>query len=157
MKFNDLSLGLIVLIGGIAVFLSALQFTPIPGQAYGADTMPRVIGAGTIILGLVLIVRGVMTDGMVPRLARAEWAHSPRAILNLLIAIALVILYIVFSPSIGFVICALALQLALMLMRGVRPIPAIIVSIIATVVIQQAFGRLLLVPLPRNAAFGFLW
>ncbi|WP_108661588.1 tripartite tricarboxylate transporter TctB family protein [Acuticoccus kandeliae] len=157
MKLNDICLGLIVLACGIAIFVSALQFSPIPGQAYGADTMPRVIGAGAILLGLVLIGRSLVAGVRVPAISIEPWARSPRAIANLIVAIILVILYIIFSPSLGFVITALILQLALMLLRGVRLVPAVIVSIVATIVIQQAFGRILLVPLPRNAAFGFLW
>ena len=50
MKLDDLSLGALVLIGGALVLISSFQFSAIPGQAYGADTMPRAIGIAGIAL-----------------------------------------------------------------------------------------------------------
>lgn len=157
MKFNDVSLGLIVLAGGIAILLSAMQFSAIPGQAYGADTMPKVIGGSTILLGLFLVGRSVMAGERRPTVTLAGWAHEPLSILNLFLAVGLVVAYVVLSPTLGFVLTALAVQAVLMLVRGVRPLTALAVSLCATIVIQQAFGRLLLVPLPRSAFLGFLW
>ena len=72
MKFNDLLLGLLVIAGGVGIYVSALDFTPIPGQAYGAETMPRAIAFLAIGVGLFLSARAVMRAERVPRLSLAD-------------------------------------------------------------------------------------
>ncbi len=61
------------------------------------------------------------------------------------------------SDSVGFIPVAFAILLVLMLALRVRPVMAILVAIAAAFVIQAAFGRLLLVPLPRNPLLDMLW
>jgi hypothetical protein len=157
MKFNDLLLGLLVIAGGVGIYVSALDFTPIPGQAYGAETMPRAIAFLAIGVGLFLSARAVMRAERVPRLSLADWAHSPRSLASLALTVALVVAYIVFSDNIGFVPMALIVMVTLMLALGARLIVAVPAAIIAAVVIQEAFGGLLLVPLPPASILGFQW
>ncbi|MBP0617209.1 tripartite tricarboxylate transporter TctB family protein [Jiella mangrovi] len=157
MKFNDLLLGLLVLVAGVAIYVSALGFTDIPGQAYGAGTMPRAIALFAVCLGLSMIGRAVVAGARMPRLELAPWVRAPRPVVSALVAIALVVFYIAAAPAIGFVPASLVVMAVLMLTLRTRPVTAIAVSIAACVVIQQAFGRLLLVPLPRSEFLGFLW
>ena len=157
MKFNDFLLGLMVLAGGVAIYLSSLGFTPIPGQAYGAETMPRTLSLLCVCLGLFITVRGVAVSGWRPSVALADWAHSPASLIALAITILAIVAYIVLSPPLGFVPVAFAVLLVLMLTLRTPPLPAVLVSLLAVVVVQQAFGRILLVPLPRNAWLSFLW
>ncbi|MEF2552505.1 tripartite tricarboxylate transporter TctB family protein [Aurantimonas sp. A2-1-M11] len=156
MKLNDLSLGILVLLCGGGIYLSALQFSPIPGQSYGAETMPTTIALVAIGLGIFMIGKAVVARSGQPALALADWARSPVALLGLSVALGLVLFYILFSRAIGFVPTAFLVIVTLMLTLRTRPVTAIVVSLLATIVIQQAFGRLLLVPLPRSA-LGFLW
>jgi hypothetical protein len=157
MKFNDLLLGLVVIAGGVAIYISALDFTPIPGQSYGAETMPRAIAFLAIGTGLFLSLRAVMRSERVPRISLAEWAQSPRALASLALTVALVIAYILFSDSIGFLPMALIVMVTLMLALGARLVIAAPAALVAAVVIQEAFGGLLLVPLPPASVFGFQW
>ena len=157
MRMNDLTLGLVVLAGAVAIFLSALQFSPIPGQAYGAETMPKAIALLTFGLGLYLVGRSLAAGETRPAMVLAGWTRSPASLLGLAAAIGLVLAYILFSGTVGFLPMAFIVTAGLMLVLGVRPLTAIAVSLLAVVVIQQAFGRLLLVPLPRSAMLGFLW
>ncbi|BDA84906.1 hypothetical protein Sa4125_24480 [Aureimonas sp. SA4125] len=157
MKLNDLTLGFLVLLAGIAIYASALQFSPIPGQSYGAETMPKTIAFLSLGLGLFMIGRSLAVGTRRPGMALAEWTRSPAALGGLATAIALILVYILFSDAIGFVPMAFGVMLVLMLTLRVKPVTAILVSLAAAVVVQQAFGRLLLVPLPRNAFLGFLW
>ena len=46
---------------------------------------------------------------------------------------------------------------ALMLVRRVPWPIALVVSLVAAILIQQAFGRALLVPIPRSPFLGFMW
>ena len=158
MRLSDFALGLIVLAAGIAIYLSSLSFTPIPGQAYGAETMPRTIALGTVLLGVFLIARGAMRLRTEPWLAISDWTGQSGPLLRIGFAILLVVLYIAFSDQIGFVVSAFVLMLGLMLAMRANPLIAIAAAALATIVAQQAFGRLLLlVPLPRNPALDFLW
>lgn len=157
MRLNDLALGLLVLFGGIAVFVSACDFTAIPGQTYGAGTMPRAIALATVVLGLFMTGRSLAAGTWRPGLARAGWTRSPGAIFAVLAVLGAVIFYVVASPVLGFVPTTVAVLFALMLTLRTAPLTALAVSVLACVVIQQAFGRALMVPLPRSDALGFLW
>ena len=157
MKFDDLALGLLALLGGVAIHVSALGFEPLPGQIYGAGTMPRAIALVSGGLGLFLIGRSVAAGVRRPGVALADWTGSRAAVAGLALALGLVVLYVLLAGTVGFVPIAVAVMAALMLALGVRPLTAIAVSIAAALVIQQAFGRLLLVPLPRSPALPFLW
>lgn len=157
MKLNDFTLGVLLLAGAIAIFLSATQFSAIPGQAYGAATMPKTIALLTFGLGLYMTGRSVAAGARRPAVVIADWARSPASVIGLVVSLALIVFYILFSDLIGFVPTAVFVMAALMLTLRVKPITAILVSIVAAVIVQQAFGRLLLVPLPRNTFLGFLW
>lgn len=157
MKFNDLLLGLLVLLGGVAIYVSALGFTDIPGQSYGAGTMPRAIAIFSGCLGLFMIARSLVEGARMPRLELATWVRSRRSVLSALVALVLIVFYIVAAPAIGFVPASLVVMAVLMLTLRTKPLTAIAVSILACIVIQQAFGRLLLVPLPRSEFLTFLW
>lgn len=156
MKLNDLSLGILVLLCGSGIYLSALQFSPIPGQAYGAETMPTTIALVAIGLGVFMIGKAVVARSEQPLLALSDWTRSPMALVGLSVALGLTLFYILFSRALGFVPTAFLVIVTLMLTLRTRPLTAIVVSLVATIAIQQAFGRLLLVPLPRSA-LGFLW
>lgn len=157
MKFNDVLLGLMVLAGGIAIYVSSLGFTPIPGQAYGAETMPRTLALLCVGLGLFITVRGMVVAGWRPGLAFADWARSPTSLIALAITILAILAYILLAPKLGFVPVGFAVLLVLMLTLRTPPLAAVLVSLVAVIVVQQAFGRILLVPLPRNAWLSFLW
>lgn len=157
MKFSDLTLGLLVLLGAVAVLLSSLQFSPIPGQAYGADTMPKAIGLVALILSLVLIARALRAGERVPSVSRADWAHSPRALATFALTLALVVAYIVLADTVGFLPVAVGILVVMMLALGVRPLTAVVIAVVAALVVQFAFGRLLLVPLPRTPFLAGLW
>lgn len=153
MKIDDLSLGIVVLLGAVALLVSALQFSPIPGQAYGAETMPNAIGLAGLTLGLVLVVRALRDGARRPGFERADWTRTPRALATLALTLALVVIYIAFSDVTGFIPMAFGILVVLMLALGVRAVVALPVALCAAVLVQLAFGRLLLVPLPRN---GFI-
>ena len=157
MKLDDLSLGLLAILGAAAIFLSARGFEPIPGQTYGAGTMPRAIALLCLGVGLFLAGRAVARGARRPGASLADWARRPSAVAGLLLALGLVVAYILLAGATGFVPIAVALMTALMLALRVRPLTAIAVSLLAALLIQQAFGRLLLVPLPRSPLLPFLW
>jgi putative tricarboxylic transport membrane protein len=71
--------------------------------------------------------------------------------------VLLVVLYIAFSDWLGFALSSFLVLVVLFLALEVRPVLAIGIAVLATLLIQQAFGVLLRVPLPRSEILGFLW
>ncbi|MEN9062140.1 MULTISPECIES: tripartite tricarboxylate transporter TctB family protein [Ponticoccus] len=157
MRVTDLTLGLLTLLGGIAIYISAWGFKAIPGQAYGAGTMPRAIALVTALTGLFIIVKAVIAGERLPGLKLAEWTASTAALARMAAVLVLILAYILLSPVLGFLPTAFAVMVLAMLVLRVRLIIALPVSLVAVVAIQQAFGKLLLVPLPRSSFLSFLW
>lgn len=150
MRLGDLALGILVLICGAALFHAGAQFSPIPGQVYGAQTLPRLIGMMAMVVGLALIVTGWARRDTEGLLRLSDWARDPRAWARLLAAGALIVGYILLSGTLGFVLTAFLMLLALLLLSGTRPMTAVIVAIGAVIVVQYSFGSLMRVPLPRG-------
>lgn len=157
MKLDDLSLGALVLIGGVSVLVSSFQFSAIPGQDYGADTMPRAIGIAGIALGLFLTAGAVSRGARLPSAERSDWSRSGRSLALLALTLALIVGYIALSGPFGFIPVAVAILFVMMLALGSRPLVSLAVAIAGALVIQFCFGRLLLVPLPRNPFFDLPW
>ncbi len=157
MRVSDLTLGILTLLGGIAIFWSAINFQAIPGQAYGAGTMPRAVGSVTVLVGLFMIVQAVLSGDHRIGLQLADWTRDRAALGRGAVVLLLILGYILVSPVLGFVPTAFIVMFAAMLTLGTRVHIAMIVSVLATIVIQQSFGKLLLVPLPRSEFFSFLW
>lgn len=157
MKLNDSALGALVLFCGLLIYASALRFSAIPGQAYGADTMPKAIALLASGVGAFMIAKSFFSGFPRPMVSASDWMQSRPAIARLSVALGMVVFYIVLSPIIGFIFSAMAVLLILMLALGTKPLTAVVASIIGSLLIQQAFGRLLLVPLPRNPLLDFLW
>lgn len=165
---RDLVLGTICLtVAGALVWMSR-DLTAIPGQHYGADTLPNVIAALSAATGLWMIVSGLRGGtGASPgddELAAAQteaaalrdphWARKPSSWLRLAAAVVLVLAYMVLSPPFGFLPAALVMVLGMLLLMGVRPLTALLVAVPAVIATRYAFADLLLVPLPRSPFLG---
>ena len=157
MKLNDTLLGVLLLLAAAAIWVSAQSFSRLPNQSYGSETMPLALSALSLGLGIYMVARGVLSGATVPRAIRADWALSRLGLARFGAAIALVIAYIALAGRIGFVPIAALTIFALMLVMQVRWWLAVPLALLATLAIQQSFGRLLLVPLPRNDFLSFLW
>jgi putative tricarboxylic transport membrane protein len=157
MKANTFLLGLVMLAAGLAVFASSWWFSPLPNQAYGSDTMPRAVGIFGLGIGAALVIQALAAGQRLPRLEILDWATDPRRVGGMAVAILGVLAYVMFSKAVGFLPVAFLLLLALMLLRGTRPALAIPIALAAAILVQQLFGRFLLVPLPRSGFLGFLW
>ncbi len=150
-------LGLLLVAAAIGIWISAQNFSRLPNQSYGSETMPLALSGVALLLGLFMIVRSVIAGAAIPRATLPAWAETPGALVALLVTLALIVGYIVLAGRIGFVPVAIALVLILMLVMQVRWYLALPLAIVATIVVQQAFARLLLVPLPRSGFLSFLW
>ncbi|AUH32978.1 tripartite tricarboxylate transporter TctB family protein [Paracoccus tegillarcae] len=146
MRLGDSALGMLVLLGGAALFWAALGFSPIPGQEYGAQTMPKTIAVLAMAVGAVMMVSG---RGQ-PALVLDGWTRDPMAWARLAASILLILGYVLFASKLGFALTAFLLLVAMMLLTGTHPLTALLVAVGAVVIVQYSFGQLLRVPLPRG-------
>lgn len=157
MKVNDAVAGALFLAFGIVVIVVSWGFPAIPGQPYGAATFPVLIGIGFVAASLVLIVKGIGGWRELPGIAVGDWGRSPPALLRMALTLALILLYILFSEQLGFIPSSFLVLLTLFIALRVRPVQAIVLALVVTLAMQQAFGIGLRVPLPRIEFFRFLW
>ena len=157
MRISDAIAGGVLLVFGLAVIFMALQLPDMPGQPYGAASFPVLIGSGFMLVALALIARGIADWHELPGISASDWGHSPVAWLRIALTVLLVALYIAFSDRLGFALSSFLVLVSLFLALRVRPVLAVPIAVLATLVIQQSFGVLLRVPLPRSELLAFLW
>ena len=128
-----------------------MSFPDFPGQKYGPALFPRILGAGLILCGAALVRNGLAARRAgAPWLELAPWTREPWRVASLLLTLALLLVYILASETIGFIPIALVFLLALFVWLGVRPIPAVLTAVVTTIAIHWFFSTMLRVPLPRG-------
>lgn len=144
---KDLLFGIIFIALGITVWLLAREFPAVPGMQYGADLFPSLIAIGMTVGGLLLSIsalrqlRASGPDQSTPR-------RLPLPSFAVILPGILVVAYIYLSDVLGAATMMLLIMLVLLVQRGVRVLPAIVIAALATAVISLSFGHLLKVPLP---------
>jgi putative tricarboxylic transport membrane protein len=152
MMMKDLFLGLVFLALGVAVIVASQEFPNVGDLSYGAGLFPSLIGAGMAIGGLFLMIG---SGRQVIREASENGAANflPRPGIGWLLPFVpcvAVIAYIYISDTLGALLSMALIMFVLFCLRGVRLLPALIVSAISALVISYAFTNLLSVPLPQG-------
>lgn len=157
MRFNDAVFGAVLVVLGLAVIVHVQGYPRIPGQAVGPALFPGLIAGGLAICGALLIASGIRHRTAQPWFAAEAWTRSTRAVSAVAAVVVAIVLYILLSEPLGFLIVAPAILLALFVVFGVRPLPALALAVIVSLAIWAAFYKLLRVPLPwgvlKNHAF----
>ncbi len=161
MKFNDAVIGIFfILLGGLIFYLTR-DFPPMPGQAYGPDLFPRIIGAGMAFAGALLTVKGLRDRRELGErwAAPLEWMQHPRAVSNFGIVVLVLLFYILASERLGFLITGfLCLVVLLVWLRGFQTwASSTVIALASVLVIQIFFGKLLRVPLPWGLLQSYAW
>ena len=157
MKINDAVFGLLLFILGAAVIAAVQGYPKIPGQPVGPALFPGLIAAGLCVAGVLLLVKGVRERAGQAWLAWDDWVRSPRHVMALVVLLGSILFYIFASEKLGFLLTAASILLAMFLVLRVRPLPAVVIAVIATLVIHFAFYKLLRVPLPWGVLQGVAW
>jgi putative tricarboxylic transport membrane protein len=150
-RANDALSGFVLILLSLAMIALTLSFPAFPGQKYGPALFPRILGAGLIVCGAVLIWNGITARK--PGSAWIEiapWVREPWRLTSFLLTLALLLIYILFSETVGFIPIAFAFLLTLFFWLGVRPITSVIIAAVATLTIHWFFATMLRVPLPRG-------
>lgn len=151
MRANDAINGFILIVLSVAMIAYTATFPAFPGQAYGPALFPRVLGTLVIICGGLLMWRGIAARRAgAPLGEMSAWTRQPWRVGSFFLMLVLLLAYILFSETVGFIPMAFVTLGALFLWLGVRPITALITTVVATMMIYWFFASLLRVPLPRG-------
>jgi putative tricarboxylic transport membrane protein len=156
MRTSDLTTGLIIMAGGLAVAGYAQTLPPMPGQPIGPSLFPTVIGVGLALAGAVLALSG-LNRRATPWLELDAWARTPRALARVALVIIVLIAYTVVVDPLGFLITGVLFLSVLFAAFGARRGWILPIAIGVTVAIHYAFYTVLGVPLPWGVLEAIAW
>ena len=148
MKLNDALSGAALAALGAVVLWHVQSFPPMLGQKFGPAWFPGMIAVGLILCGALLAASRLRSATREPLLAFPEWTQRLRPVLSVASIVVGLVLYVLVADTIGFHLTAAALLLLWSRLLGASWRLAVPVAIIATLVIQLSFYKLLKVPLP---------
>ena len=155
MTLSDRASGLLTALVGLAIFLYARTFPPMPGQPVGPSLFPMVIGGGMVIFGLTVAFTGPARNA--PWIRFDDWVRRPRLVFNFALVVFDVVFYALALDWLGFFITAIAFLGVLFLAFGVARRWILPLAASVTLVIHYAFYTLLRVPLPWGVLGGIAW
>ncbi|WP_343313440.1 tripartite tricarboxylate transporter TctB family protein [Brucella sp. BE17] len=156
MRFSDTTLGAVFLLLGVLLAWYAWQLPAIPGQQYGAATFPLLIGAGFVACSVRLLYEGIR-QGRQPWLSMSDQIKNPRALAGVAATSLLVVFYILFAQSLGFIPTAFIVTFAMFLILKVNIVKAALLAILAAFACDFIFRTMLLVPLPLGIVPRLPW
>lgn len=160
MRIHDTILGLFFIAAATAMLAYTGTFPAFPGQKYGPSLFPRILGAGIILCGVIILLRGWRgaTSGGDRRIIAFDsiFAERSRLISFLLVPLS-ILFYLVSAERLGFIPTAFVLLVGLFLWFRVKPITALIIGVAMTWLMQWFFGTMMRVPLPRGLYMQLLY
>lgn len=157
MRVNDAVSGIVVAALGGGLIHESSKLPGFPGQKYGPDLFPKILGVGLIVCGIGLILRGLKEKAAGgPWIYHQDWMTEGRAISNILAFIVAILVYLFFSHPIGFIPVAFAIMAGLFLWFRVPWQRAIPISAAMTMGFFWFFDTLFRIPLPRGILITIL-
>lgn len=151
MRVNDAVSGAVFAALGGALIHQAGRLPGFPGQKYGPDLFPTILGVSLILCGLGLVIRGLRVKASGgPWLYHQEWMKEWRSLANVFAFIFAIVLYILLSEPIGFIPVAFSVMTGLFLWFQVPWQRAVLVSAAMTLGFFWFFDKLFRIPLPRG-------
>ena len=156
MKISDRISGLFLAFLGLATFWGGSKLPPVPGQQVGPSAFPMVIGAGLMLLGVLIALhvgRSFEDEAEAELAAHSDddpdaerYAHSRRWLV--LLPPGLLVFYYLASEAIGFIPVAALMIGVLAYTFNAKRSHILPVAIGGAIVIQLIFLKVLRVPLP---------
>jgi putative tricarboxylic transport membrane protein len=151
MRANDALVGFVLIAAAAAMVAYTATFPAFPGQRYGPSLFPRLLGAGMILCGAALVVRGLAARRMGEAwVSAAPWVREPGKPTTFALVLGCLLAYILVSERLGFIPTAAAILGLLFWRFRVRPLLVLPLAIVASLVVHWFFGSLMRVPLPRG-------
>jgi len=157
MKFNDLFAGLAMLAVSVLVASASWNLPNPAQQPLGPSAFPLILAGLLALCAVILAANGSRVLDRGPLFTRADWARSTAPVLRLLLVPAVVVFYIAFAETLGFLIVAPFALLALFLTGGVKPALAIPLALIAALAMHAIFYLGLSVQLPWGLLEPVRW
>lgn len=158
MRVNDAVFGAALIVLALAILLFARTFPEMPGQHYGPSLFPSLIAAGFGLCGLVLCIQGARRLGAEGLVRLEPWARSGGYLFDVALILAGLAAYVLLSGRLGFLIAGGGLLfLWIARFRGGRLASSFGFALATALVIDYAFRRMLLVPLPQGPLTGVVW
>lgn len=160
MTFNDAALGLIVLLAGAAIVVTASGFPEMAGMAYGPEFFPILIGIGFCLCGLSLLVSGLVAQrggARMPLLTLPAWFDDRVAIMRAIGVVLAVVAYALFSGWLGFLLTVFLITAGLLFLMNASMLITLPVAIGLPLVLHYGFSVMLRVPLPRGPIEQFFF
>ncbi len=148
MKINDAVAGAVLFMLGLAVLVHVQAFPRIPGQQVGPALFPGAIACGLMLCALLLMASGLRQHPRQPWVAGLPWWSSRRHVVAFFAVIGVTLGYVLLATTLGFFIVGPLALVILFLILGVRPVPALVIALVAAAAIWFVFYKLLRVPLP---------
>lgn len=149
MRTNDAVSGALLIAAAVAMIALTAGFPPMPGQKYGPALFPRLLGAGIILCGVLLVIRGLAARASDRRLfMRPGWMSEGWRLGSVVLVFAVIFLSYQLYDRVGFVPVTLVSLSVMFIWFGVARGKALLFALIATVAVQLFFGRIMRVPLP---------
>ncbi len=157
MRFNDAIFGTALILFAIAEIAWTTTFPRLHGQQYGPDLFPVIVGAGMIVCGVMLVLKGYASRKTVPLVTVGDWAQDRNNVINVALLIGSIIFYILCSQWLGFIPCSILILVTLLVRLGTGWVPSIVIATVTTLVIHTLFAKILLVPLPWGVLLPLAW
>lgn len=157
MRLNDAVPGIVLILFALAEMAYTQTFPSFHGQRVGPDLFPIIIGCGLFGCGVILLISGLLARGNAPMVVLGDWAKDRGSIINLMLVPAALIFYILGSGWLGFIPTSIIILVTLLYRFGVSPLMSLMVALATTLIIQQLFASVLLVPLPWGLLQPIAW
>jgi len=146
-RLHDVITGPAIALCGAGLW--AWSFTlPVPNNAdFGPGTFPRLMGGGLALAGVGVAVSGWLR-GRGPLIQRPDWLRSGPQFARFAAILGAIALYPLISGALGFLLTAWLLLFVLMVVNGIRPLPALGAGLAISAFVNIAFASILHVPLP---------
>lgn len=119
-------------------------------------TFPLFIALGMVVCSAKLIFTGIRS-GTGPLIEFPDEMRNPRALAGVAATILLILFYIFFSRSLGFIPTAIVVSLSMFLILKVHPGKAAMLAVVAAFACDFIFRTMLMVPLPSGIMPRLPW
>ncbi len=146
MKLSDTVWGALLLALACAVLWNIQGFPRIPGQNIGPGAFPGLLAVILAGCAMALIVRGIRAG--TPHLSLGLWLRSAGHVGNFVLTAGVLVFYILAADTLGFLITAALILLALFVKLGVKARLAVPIALLTVFAIHLIFYKMLRVSLP---------
>lgn len=160
LKFSDAALGLIVLIVGAVIVVTANGFPDMAGMTYGPAFFPTLIGIGFCLCGLSLLATRLLARRHGEEgawITFPVWFGDRQAVSRALGVVVAVIAYALLSGWLGFLLTVFLITAGLLVLLDVSKPVTVAVAIALPLLLHHGFSVILRVPLPRGPIELFLY